>query len=231
MSTNETALTAHLVRPGGHDDAYLHRVAKNFRTVLISTTPPCSSKPMATPASSRRRKWCTSFRAGALAMLLTLAAIYDERQKHFRLALLASRWRRSAFVPTCIDACEQRDRGGDSDRMDWRRNRIGLELSRRQRSRNHALSRRQYRSGHDGYSALGHRLPLRAAGDAAAARKMAATRATFRPSLRWASPSSACSSSSTTSRCPTRRPRAPALRWRRCRSPPWWSALCSASSR
>ncbi|TAI62706.1 cation diffusion facilitator family transporter [Bradyrhizobium sp. Leo170] len=26
MSTNETALTAHLVRPGGHDDAFLHRV-------------------------------------------------------------------------------------------------------------------------------------------------------------------------------------------------------------
>jgi cobalt-zinc-cadmium efflux system protein len=26
MSTNETALTAHLVRPGGHDDAFLHQV-------------------------------------------------------------------------------------------------------------------------------------------------------------------------------------------------------------
>jgi cobalt-zinc-cadmium efflux system protein len=26
MSTNETALTAHLVRPGGHDDAFLHHV-------------------------------------------------------------------------------------------------------------------------------------------------------------------------------------------------------------
>jgi cobalt-zinc-cadmium efflux system protein len=26
MSTKETALTAHLVRPGGHDDAFLHHV-------------------------------------------------------------------------------------------------------------------------------------------------------------------------------------------------------------
>jgi len=26
MSTSETALTAHLVRPGGHDDAFLHHV-------------------------------------------------------------------------------------------------------------------------------------------------------------------------------------------------------------
>ena len=26
MSTNETALTAHLVRPGGNDDAFLHQV-------------------------------------------------------------------------------------------------------------------------------------------------------------------------------------------------------------
>ena len=26
MSTSETALTAHLVRPGGHDDAFLHEV-------------------------------------------------------------------------------------------------------------------------------------------------------------------------------------------------------------
>jgi cobalt-zinc-cadmium efflux system protein len=26
MSTNETALTAHLVRPGGSDDAFLHHV-------------------------------------------------------------------------------------------------------------------------------------------------------------------------------------------------------------
>ena len=26
MSTSETALTAHLVRPGGHDDVFLHRV-------------------------------------------------------------------------------------------------------------------------------------------------------------------------------------------------------------
>jgi len=30
MSTNETALTAHLVRPGGHDDAYLHRVCEEL---------------------------------------------------------------------------------------------------------------------------------------------------------------------------------------------------------
>src|SRR5438445_597772 len=30
MSTNETALTAHLVRPGGHDDAFLHGVCEEL---------------------------------------------------------------------------------------------------------------------------------------------------------------------------------------------------------
>jgi cobalt-zinc-cadmium efflux system protein len=30
MSTNETALTAHLVRPGGHDDAFLHGVCEQL---------------------------------------------------------------------------------------------------------------------------------------------------------------------------------------------------------
>jgi cobalt-zinc-cadmium efflux system protein len=30
MSTNETALTAHLVRPGGHDDAFLHHVCSEL---------------------------------------------------------------------------------------------------------------------------------------------------------------------------------------------------------
>lgn len=30
MSTNETALTAHLVRPGGHDDAFLHGVCEGL---------------------------------------------------------------------------------------------------------------------------------------------------------------------------------------------------------
>ena len=30
MSTNETALTAHLVRPGGHDDAFLHLVCEGL---------------------------------------------------------------------------------------------------------------------------------------------------------------------------------------------------------
>ncbi|QDW38389.1 cation transporter [Bradyrhizobium sp. KBS0727] len=30
MSTNETALTAHLVRPGGHDDSFLHRVCEEL---------------------------------------------------------------------------------------------------------------------------------------------------------------------------------------------------------
>jgi len=30
MSTNETALTAHLVRPGGHDDAFLHAVCEEL---------------------------------------------------------------------------------------------------------------------------------------------------------------------------------------------------------
>ncbi len=30
MSTNETALTAHLVRPGGHDDAFLHHVCEGL---------------------------------------------------------------------------------------------------------------------------------------------------------------------------------------------------------
>lgn len=30
MSTNETALTAHLVRPGGHDDAFLHYVCEEL---------------------------------------------------------------------------------------------------------------------------------------------------------------------------------------------------------
>jgi cobalt-zinc-cadmium efflux system protein len=30
MSTNETALTAHLVRPGGTDDAFLHRVCEEL---------------------------------------------------------------------------------------------------------------------------------------------------------------------------------------------------------
>jgi len=30
MSTNETALTAHLVRPGGHDDAFLHHICEEL---------------------------------------------------------------------------------------------------------------------------------------------------------------------------------------------------------
>ena len=30
MSTNETALTAHLVRPGGSDDAFLHGVCEEL---------------------------------------------------------------------------------------------------------------------------------------------------------------------------------------------------------
>ena len=30
MSTSETALTAHLVRPGGHDDAFLHSVCEQL---------------------------------------------------------------------------------------------------------------------------------------------------------------------------------------------------------
>ena len=30
MSTNETALTAHLVRPNGTDDAFLHRVCEEL---------------------------------------------------------------------------------------------------------------------------------------------------------------------------------------------------------
>ena len=30
MSTNETALTAHLVRPGGHDDAFLHMICEEL---------------------------------------------------------------------------------------------------------------------------------------------------------------------------------------------------------
>jgi cobalt-zinc-cadmium efflux system protein len=30
MSTNETALTAHLVRPTGHDDAFLHHVCEEL---------------------------------------------------------------------------------------------------------------------------------------------------------------------------------------------------------
>jgi len=30
MSTNETALTAHLVRPGGHDDAFLHLICEEL---------------------------------------------------------------------------------------------------------------------------------------------------------------------------------------------------------
>ena len=30
MSTNETALTAHLVRPGGSDDAFLYRVCEDL---------------------------------------------------------------------------------------------------------------------------------------------------------------------------------------------------------
>jgi cobalt-zinc-cadmium efflux system protein len=30
MSTNETALTVHLVRPGGHDDPFLHGVCEEL---------------------------------------------------------------------------------------------------------------------------------------------------------------------------------------------------------
>jgi cobalt-zinc-cadmium efflux system protein len=32
MSTSETALTAHLVRPGGHDDVFLHQVCAELST-------------------------------------------------------------------------------------------------------------------------------------------------------------------------------------------------------
>ena len=39
--------------------------------------------------------------------------------------------------------------------MDWSGNRAGVELPRRQRGGDHALSRSKYRSGHDGYPALG----------------------------------------------------------------------------
>ena len=58
MSTNETALTAHLVRPGGSDDAFLS--ARSCRIVLRSTTRRCRSKSAVTPASSPRRRWCRS---------------------------------------------------------------------------------------------------------------------------------------------------------------------------
>ncbi len=71
MSTNETALTAHLVRPGGHDDTFLHHAsAKGSRTVSGSTTRPCRSRSAATPASSRRRRWCnqSSGDVGSLAL-------------------------------------------------------------------------------------------------------------------------------------------------------------------
>ena len=46
-----------------------------------------------------------------------------------------------------------------------------------------------------------------------------------------ASASSACSSCSTTLRCPTRPRRARLSRWRRCRFSTWWSARCSATRR
>ena len=57
MSTNETALTAHLVRPGGSGDAFLHWSARSCRTGSRFTMRRCRSKSAATPASSRRRRW------------------------------------------------------------------------------------------------------------------------------------------------------------------------------
>ena len=61
MSTNETALTAHLVRPGG--SATIHSCttsARSFRAASTSTTPRCRSRRRAMSASWRRRRWCNA---------------------------------------------------------------------------------------------------------------------------------------------------------------------------
>src|SRR5215468_2067370 len=76
----------------------------------------------------------------------------------------------STFMPTL-----SRDdtKEASIDRMDRRCDRAAVELPRRHGRGDHALSRRQYRSGDAGDSALGYRLSLRVAGRHFAARQMA----------------------------------------------------------
>ena len=66
--------------------------------------------------------------------------------------------------------------GGPRGRMGWGHDRTGLELPRRDRGGDHALSCRQHRSDHACDSALGDRLLLRAAGGAVVEGAMAAPR-------------------------------------------------------
>ena len=58
MSTNETALTAHLVRPGGYDDSFLHGICEELPTGSGSSTRRSRSRRAAMSAGSRRRKSC-----------------------------------------------------------------------------------------------------------------------------------------------------------------------------
>ena len=60
MSTNETALTAHLVRPGGSDDAFLHRVCAELSHRFNIHHATLQIEAAATSASSRRRRWCNA---------------------------------------------------------------------------------------------------------------------------------------------------------------------------
>ena len=117
------------------------------------------------------------------------------------------------------------DRGtGDAGgRGGGRSDRDRIEQPRRHGGGRHALSGRQRRRRHARHSALGHRLPVRAAGRAAAARTLAAAqrlagrgrsrRLLLRPVLRALQHR----------RRATRRRRAPASRCPPCRCRPCWS--------
>ena len=69
MSTNETALTAHLVRPGGTRPYSSTASARNSRAVSTSTTPRCRSRPAVTSANWLRPRWCRASRSSLDAIL------------------------------------------------------------------------------------------------------------------------------------------------------------------
>ena len=76
MSTNETALTAHLVQPGGHRRSHSCTMsAQSSRTASTSITPRCRSRRAAMSASWRRRKWCRPASSGG-------PSISEHNQRH-----------------------------------------------------------------------------------------------------------------------------------------------------
>ena len=78
MSTNETALTAHLVRPGGTDDAFLHGVCEELSNRFNIHHATLQIEAVAESASWRRPSGCRKCRMGGIAVGTLIA----ERPPH-----------------------------------------------------------------------------------------------------------------------------------------------------